>query len=134
MEIGILASGILSALAFWTVAYCPLLLCSLAFQHWRFVWLHFRHWYFGLWCFGYWHFSCVVLSGYHIYWYGYHQSNAATTNGNLSEDIAINDLSSNVPNIAKLMKPKVCTYQISSSYSPYCLNTINELSYLIIKY
>ena len=64
MEIGILASGILSALAFWTVAYCPLSLCSLAFQHWRFVWLHFRHWHFGLWCFGYWHFSCGVLSGY----------------------------------------------------------------------
>ena len=39
MVIDILASGILSALAFWTVAYCPLLLCQLAFQHWRFFWI-----------------------------------------------------------------------------------------------
>ena len=39
---------------------------------------------------------------------GYHQSNAATTNGNLSEDITIDNLSSHVPNIAKLMRTKVC--------------------------
>ena len=38
---------------------------------------------------------------------GYHQSNAATTNGNLSEDIAINNFSSHVPNIAKLIRTKV---------------------------
>ena len=39
---------------------------------------------------------------------GYHQSNAATTNGKLSEDIPIDNLSSHVPNIAKLMRTKVC--------------------------
>ena len=38
----------------------------------------------------------------------YLQSNAATTNGNLSEDIPIDNLSSHVPNIAKLMRTKVC--------------------------
>ena len=37
----------------------------------------------------------------------YHQYNAATTNRNLSEDIAINNFSSHVPNIAKLMRTKV---------------------------